>query len=128
MTKNCPVLFSDYSKSGFELAISKSWFADWICLFGDHFKQFLWNLQINSPSVGIFAFRETTKFLFTLQAPQIAYYLTPKSVKLYTIFLHLDSILAPNPNQSGEGGLQHSPIPSNCWNFSLNLSESLLKR
>ena len=24
-------------------------------------------------------------------------YLTPKSVKLYTIFLHLDSILAPNP-------------------------------
>ena len=30
-------------------------------------------------------------------------YLTPKSVKLYTIFLHLDSILAQNPQWGGGG-------------------------
>ena len=43
--------------------------------------------------------------------------LTPKSVKLYTIFLHLDSILAPNPQW---GSLQCSLISPRCWNYSLN--------
>ena len=44
----------------------------------------------NFHSVRTFVFRETSKFLFKLQAQ----YLTPKSVKPYTIFLQLDSILA----------------------------------
>ena len=51
-------------------------------------------------------------------------YLTPKSVKLHTIFWHLNSILAQNP----QWGLIALPIPSNCWNFSLNLRGLLLKR
>ena len=79
--------------TGFELAVRESRFADWIFLFTDHFKQF---------------FRETTKFLFTLQAWQITYILLQKVLN-YTLFSCIW-------------------IPSNCWNFSLNLRGSLLKR
>ena len=50
--------------------------------------------------------------------------LPPKSVKLYTIFWQLNGILAPNP----QWGLTALPIPSDYWNFSLNLCGSLLKR
>ena len=39
------------------------------------------------------------------QAQQIVYILLQKELKLYTIFLHLDSILAPNLN----GGLKALP-------------------
>ena len=46
-------------------------------------------------------------------------YLTPRSVKLYTIFLNLDSILAPNPN-GGLKALSHTlqllePLPKSSW-------------
>ena len=34
--------------TGFELAIRELWFVDWICLFMDHFKQFLWNSRIRT--------------------------------------------------------------------------------
>ena len=66
----------------------------------------------NFPYVRIFVFRETIKFLSTLQARQFPYIVTPNSVKLYTIFLHLDSILAPNPQC---GSLQSSCIPHSFW-------------
>ena len=51
--------------------ISRFKFADWLCLFADHFKQFFVKFtNQNFHSIKTFVFRETTKFLFILQAPQ----------------------------------------------------------
>ena len=61
----------------------------------DHFKQFSWNLWIKTFLVGIFVFEQGNhKVSVYTQVQQIAYILLQK---LYTIFLHLDSILALNP-------------------------------
>ena len=74
--------------------ICESRFVDWLCLFVDHFKTFFVKfVNQNFPSVRIFVFRETTKFPFRFQARQ-CWYLSPISAELYTIFLHLDRILA----------------------------------
>ena len=59
----------------------------------DHLKYFFVKfVNQNFQSVRITVFRETTKFLFTLEAQQFAYILLQKSVK--NVFLHLDSTLA----------------------------------
>ena len=77
--------------TSFKLAIHKSQFMDQLCLFADHFKQvFVKFPNQNFHSVRTFVSRETKKFLLILQAWQFV----PKSVKLYNIFLNLDSILA----------------------------------
>ena len=78
------------------------------------------------PSVRIFIFREIVKFIYT-SSSTICLYLTSKSVKLYTLY----SILTLNSQWGmggGEGTLQHSPIPLDCWNYSLTFQRSLLKR
>ena len=110
--------------SGFQLAICKSQFADQICFFVDHFKQFLWNSQIKTFLLLELSSGKPQSFCLHWSSTNHLY-LTPKSVKLYTIFLHLDSILTTGPQLED---LKHSPIPCNCWNFSLNLCGSLLKR
>ena len=74
--------------------------------------------------VGIVVFRETTKFLFTLHARQITYILLQKVLDC-TLF---SSIWIAFWLQTPNGGLTAHPLPSNCWNFSLNPRESLLKR
>ena len=84
---------------------------DQLCLLTDHMI-FVKFVNQNFPSVRIFVFRETIKFLFILQAQQFAYALHQK-VKLYTIFLYLNSLLATNLQWES---LQHSPVPPNCWN------------
>ena len=69
-------------KPGFELAIHESRFADQVCLFMDHFKHFFVKFASqNFHSAKIFAFRETTKFLFTFQARQFVYILLQKVLK-----------------------------------------------
>ena len=66
----------DKITTGFELAIRESQFANRLCLFADHFKQFFMEFaNQNLPSIGTFVFRETTKFLITPQARQFAYIL-----------------------------------------------------
>lgn len=81
--------------AGFELATHGSRIAN--RLFVDHFKHFFMKFaNQNLPFVGVFDFRETMKFPFTLSSFPVRLYLAPKSVKLYTVFLHLDSILAKN--------------------------------
>ena len=47
-------------------------------------------------------------------------YFNTKNVKLYTIFLHLDSLLAPNPQWGELIALFHTPC---CWNYSLNICD-----
>ena len=47
---------------------------DQLCLFTDHFKQFSVKfVSQNFPSFKIFVYRESTKFLVTLQALQFPY-------------------------------------------------------
>ena len=82
---------------GFELAVRESQFADLICLFADHFKQFLWNSGIKTFLLLEFLSSGKPQSFCLHSSSTNRLYLTPKSVKLYTIFLHLDSILAPNP-------------------------------
>ena len=103
--------------------VSESRFADRLCLFVDHFKQFFVKFaNQNFPSVRIFVFRETKVPVYT-SSSTICLYLTPKRVKLCSIFLHLDSILAP---KSQWGRLQRLS-PTFC-NYSLIFCGSLLKR
>ena len=78
----------------------------------------------NFLSVGIFVFRETRKFLFTLQARQIAYIWLQKVLDC-TLF---SSIWIAFWLQTPNGGLTALPLPSNCCNVSLNPHGSLLKR
>ena len=59
-------------------------------------------------------------YKFYTSSLTIRLYLTPKSGKLYTIFLYLDNILATNPQW---GKLQSSPISPSCWNFSTKFSQ-----
>ena len=60
----------------FKLAIRESQFADRIYLFADRFKHFFVKFtNQHFPSARIFVMRETTKFLFTLQACHISWYL-----------------------------------------------------
>ena len=87
--------------TGFELAIRESRFADRICLFADHFKQFLLN--------SFFSLQRNHKVSVYTSSSTNHLYLTPKSTKLYTIFLHLDSILVPNP-QWGTYSAPPSPL------------------
>ena len=108
--------------SRFELAICESRFGDRIYLFTDHFKQFLWNSQIKTFLLLEFLSSGKPQSFCLHSNSTNRLCLTPKSVKLYTNVLHLDSILAPNP-QWGEGGLKRS-----LKNFSVNLHGSLLKR
>ena len=108
--------------SGFQLAICESQFADQICFYVDHFKQFLWNSQIKTFLLLEFLYSGKPQSFCLHSNSTNRLCLTPKSVKLYTNVLHLDSILAPNP-QWGEGGLKRS-----LKNFSVNLRGSLLKR
>ena len=59
--------------------IHRSQFTNQLCVSTDHFKQFFVKFaNKNFPSVRIFVFRETTEFLFTLQAQQFAYILLQK--------------------------------------------------
>ena len=73
----------------FRVRISDSRFADQLCLFANHLKQFFVKFaNQNFPSVRISAFRETTKFLFAPQACHIFTYLklqtnTPKSSQTF---------------------------------------------
>ena len=62
----------------------------------------------NFPYVGIFVFRETTKFLFTLQARKIDYILLQKVLNCTLFSCILIAFWPQTPN----GGLQRSPIPS----------------
>ena len=107
--------------------ISDPWIM--ICRSNLSFCRSLWAVFVkfanqNFLSVGVFVFRETTKFLFTLQAQQIAYILLQILLNC-TLFSCIWIAFGP---KLAMGGLQLSPIPSNCWNFSLNLCGSLLKR
>ena len=91
--------------SGFELAICQLRFEDRICLFTDHFKQLLWNLQIKTFLLLEFLSSGKPQSFCLHSNSTNRLYLTPKSVKLYTNVLHLDSFLAPNPQWGeGEGG------------------------
>ena len=95
-------------------SLRKPRFADWICLFADHFKQFLWNSWIKT-------------FL-------LLEFLSSGKSQSFCLHFKLDKWLISYSKKlnstlfSCNGGLQRSPIPSNCWNFSLNLQGSLLKR
>ena len=110
--------------SGFKLAVRKWWFADQVCLFTDHFKQFLWNLWIKTFLLLEFLSSgkpQSFSLHFKLDKSLISY-----SKKLNcTLFSSIWIAVWP---QTPNGGLQHSSIHSNCWNFSLNLHGSLLKR
>ena len=65
--------------SRFALAIHKSWFPNRLYLFADPLKQFFVKTRNqNFPFVRKFVFRETIKFLFTLQAWQFACILLQK--------------------------------------------------
>ena len=80
----------------FKLAIHKLWFVDRLCFFADHFKHFLWNLQIKTLLVLEVSFSgKPWSFClhFKLNSLLMLY---SKSVKLYTIFWHVNSILATN--------------------------------
>ena len=111
--------------AGFELAIHKSRFANQICfLCGSLQAVFVKFTNQNFLSVGIFVFREITKFLFTLQAWQIPYILLQIVLNCILFSCIWIAFWPQTPNW----GLQDSPIPSNCWNFSLNYCGSLLKR
>ena len=85
--------------SGFELAICESCFS----LIGFVFSRitlgnFLWNPQIRTfLLLELLSSAKPQSFCLHFKLPTICLYLTPKSVKLYTIFLLLDSILVPNP-------------------------------
>ena len=116
--------FCPTCKTGFKLAICKLRFLDRIYLSQITLRSFCEIRKSIFPSVRIFIFRETTKFLFTLQARQIAYILLQKVFYSKNFSCIWVAFWSQTPN----GGLQHSPIPSNCWNFSLNLYGSLLKR
>ena len=64
--------FASYAR--FKLAIRKSQFVDRLCLLPDYFKEFFVKFaNQNFPSVKIFVFRETTKFLFTFKVRKFAY-------------------------------------------------------
>ena len=58
----------------------------------------------NFPSVGIFVFRETTKFLFTLQAQQINYILLQKVLNC-TLFSSISIAFWPQTPTRGGGGV-----------------------
>ena len=111
-------------KSGFKLAVRESRFADRICLFADHFKQFLWNSRIKTFLLLEFlsSGKPQSFYLhFKLNKALISY----SKMLNCTLFSCIWIVFWP---QTPSGGLQRSPIPSNCWNFSLNLRGSLLKR
>ena len=73
MTLSCEI---QSPNAGFELAIHESRFADQLYLFADHFKYFFVKfVDQRFPSVRIFVFGETTKFLFALQVCHISAYL-----------------------------------------------------
>ena len=62
--------------SRFELMIRELQFVDRLCLVTYYFKQFFVKIaNQNFPSVRIFFFRETMKFLFTLPACHLSAYL-----------------------------------------------------
>ena len=72
-------IYSVSTFTGFQLATHESWFADLLCLFMDQFEQFSVKfLSQTISSVRNFVFRETTKFLFILQAWQFTYILLQK--------------------------------------------------
>ena len=83
---NCLALFfknlkqvGNALKAGFKLAICQLRFENQLCLFPDNCKQFVVKFaNQNFPFVRIFVFRETAKFLFTLQMRQLAYILLQK--------------------------------------------------
>ena len=106
-------------------SICKSGFSDRICAFMYHFKQFLWNSQIKTFCLSEFlsSWKPQSFCLhFKLDKSLISY-----SKKYLTVhyFLAFGKHFGPKPPMRD---LQHSPIPSNCWNFSLNLCGSLLER
>ena len=71
--------FENNTSENHELAIYEMHFADQFCLFADHFKQFFVKFaKQDFLSVIIFGFRETIKFLFTLQSQQFTYILLQK--------------------------------------------------
>ena len=79
----------------------------------------------NSPSVRIFVFKETTKFVFTLQDRQFAYILLQKVLNCKPFSCIWKAFWPPNPQW---GSLQCSPVPPHRLNYSLNFCVSLLKR
>ena len=86
----------------------------WITIRGSTFvishitlSNFLWNSWI----LRNFYLQENHKESSYTSSLTIRLYLTSKIVKLYTIFLHLDNILASNPQW---GNLKCSPILPSC--------------
>ena len=77
--------------SGFELAVRELRFADGMSFCGSLQAVFVKFTNQNFP-VGIFVFLKVFVYTSTIRL-----YLTPKCVKLYTIFFHLNSILPLNP-------------------------------
>ena len=88
---------------------------------------FLWNLRIKtSLRLEFFYSGKPRSFWVSVytSSSRICAYVTPKSVKLYTILLHLVSILAPNLQW---GSLKCSPILRSYWNYSLNFCNHFWK-
>ena len=85
--------------SGFELAICESCFSRIGFVFSRiTLGNFLWNPQIRTfLLLELLSSAKPQSFCLHFKLSTICLYLTPKSVKLYTIFLLLDSILVPNP-------------------------------
>ena len=99
------------------------WSQDWVAMV-DFWIQFkysaMWHRYHQTElfwSAGLFW---SYSYKFYTSSLTIRLYLTPKSGKLYTIFLYLDNILATNPQW---GKLQSSPISPSCWNFSTKFSQ-----
>ena len=121
------------STSWFELAIHRSLFSDRLFLLADHFtKLFVIIRNQNFPFVRTLVFRETTKFLFTLQTWQFFYILLQKVLNctlLSCIWVTFWSkLLGTSVPNSQWRSLQHSPIPPNCWKNSQSFPGSILKR
>ena len=73
MTANLEdILNPKYTTSGFELAIRKLQFVDQLCLLADHCAFFVKFANQKTFLLLEHFFRETVKFLFALQARQLA--------------------------------------------------------
>ena len=98
----------------------------------DHLKQFFVKISDqNFPFVRTFVFRETIRFLFTLQAWKFVYILLQKvfNCKQFSciwITFWPKSLGNLTPNSQWRS-LQCSPIPSSCWRNSQNFLKKIIQ-
>ena len=100
-----------YKATEFELAFHESRFTDQLCPFAEYFKQFFVkfaNQNLHSFPSRIFVFRETKKFLITLQARQFAFIFLQKvsSRTLFSVIWIAFWLQTPNEELTA---LPHTP-------------------